>query len=391
LNIQATMVGSWFRPHEILELIAENPRGEIDLKYKNKILAAERRAIRDQMHPLESQRGLDWVSNGEQRKVGYTGYLPNRFYGFSTKERSRMSFSENLIKDIQESNPTMFKSLTETEKMLALPKLVDKLQYTGKDLAREEAEDAARLAKEEKASRIFISSASPGVTTIFFPARNVYRDHLEYLFEVAKEIRKEYRTILGVDAVDLQIDAPDLAMGYHLATDWGMDFYEALPKHIDAINQAIEGFPREKIRVHYCYGNYLASHKYDVDFSKILPELLRLKVGTIIGETANPAHEGDALVLEVYIKEHGWPKDLNFAAGVINVKTLFVESPRTVAMRLKTYAEIGIPPENLLAGTDCGFETFAGSNNIPYKIGLQKLKAEAEGAALASKILELEQ
>jgi len=178
LNIQATMVGSWFRPHEILELIAENPRGEIDLKYKNKILAAERRAIRDQMHPLESQRVLDWVSNGEQRKVGYTGYLPNRFYGFSTKERSRMSFSENLIKDIQESNPTMFKSLTETEKMLALPKLVDKLQYTGKDLAREEAEDAARLAKEEKASRIFISSASPGVTTIFFPARNVYRDHL---------------------------------------------------------------------------------------------------------------------------------------------------------------------------------------------------------------------
>lgn len=143
LAIQATMVGSWFRPQEILELIAESPRGEIDLKYRNKILAAERRAIRDQVHPLESERGLHWVSNG-----------------FSRKERSRMSVSENLIKDTQESNPTMFKSLTETQKVLALPKLIGKLQYTGKDLAREEAEDAAILAKEEKASRIFMPSAA---------------------------------------------------------------------------------------------------------------------------------------------------------------------------------------------------------------------------------------
>lgn len=384
------MVGSWFRPREILELLAQSPTGEIDLNYKDQILAAERRAIRDQLHPLKSERGLYWVSNGEQRKVGYTGYLPNRFYGFSKKERSRVPFSEALIKDIQESNPATFESLTKAEKALALPKLVDKLQYTGKDLAREEAEDAVRLAKEEKAPRIFVPSASPGVTTIFFPRGGVYSDHIDYLFGVAKEIRKEYQTILGVDGVDLQIDAPDLAMGYHLAKGWGMNFYEALPKHIDAINEAIKGLPREKIRVHYCYGNYLASHIYDVEFAKILPELLRLKVGTIIGETANPAHEGDVLVLEDYIKEHGWPKDLNFTASVIDVKTAFVESPRTVAMRLKIYAEIGVPPENLLAGTDCGFETFAGFNNVPYKVGLQKLRAEAEGAVLASRMLGLE-
>ncbi|NIQ04949.1 MAG: hypothetical protein GWO20_04200 [Candidatus Korarchaeota archaeon] len=302
-----------------------------------------------------------------------------------------MPMSETLIKDIQESNPALLESLAEAEQAVALPKLVDRLQYTGKDLAREEAEDAARLAKEEKAPRIFLPSASPGVTTIFFPRGEVYSDHIDYLFGVAKEMRKEYQTILGVEGVDLQIDAPDLAMGYHLATDWSMDFYEALPRHVDAINEAIEGLPRERIRVHYCYGNYLASHVYDANFAKILPELLRLKVGTIIGEVANPTHQGDLLVFEDYIKEHGWPKDLNFAASVIDVKTPFVESPRTVAMRLKIYAEIGISPENLLAGTDCGFETFAGINNVPYKVGLQKLRAEAEGTALASKILGLEQ
>jgi 5-methyltetrahydropteroyltriglutamate--homocysteine methyltransferase len=172
--------------------------------------------------------------------------------------------------------------------------------------------------------------------------------------------------------------------------DWGADYYEALPKHVDAINEAIAGLPRDRIRVHYCYGNWVGSHRFDADYSRVLPEFLRLKVGTVVGEMANPAHEGDALVLRDYLKEHDWPKGLRLAAGVIDVKTPIVETRQTVAARLERLASIDkLNPNNILGGTDCGFETFASMGNVTYAVGLRKLEALAEGAALASQRLGL--
>jgi 5-methyltetrahydropteroyltriglutamate--homocysteine methyltransferase len=143
--------------------------------------------------------------------------------------------------------------------------------------------------------------------------------------------------------------------------------------------------------VHYCYGNWVGSHRFDADYTRVLPEFLRLKVGTIVGEMANPAHEGDALVLREYVKEHGWPKGLKLAAGVIDVKTPIVETKLTIAGRLQRLASIDkINPNDVLGGTDCGFETFASMGNVPYAVGLQKLEALAGGAALASQGLGLE-
>src|SRR3990172_4530611 len=311
------MVGSWFRTPVILKLLADSPTGEIDSRHHEQVEMAERQAISDQLHPLGGVQGLNWVSNGEQRKAGYTAYLPNRFSGFSKSDRVPMLFTEELVSDLKEP------------------------------------------------------------------------DHASYLADLMSEMRKEYQAILAVNGVDLQIDAPDLAMGYHLAADWGVDFFDALPQHVDAINQAITGLPHERIRVHYCYGNYLASHTSDVDFAKILQELMRLKVGVIVGETANPRHEGDVQVFKRYIMEHGWPEELKLAAGVIDVKTPFVDSARTVMTRLEQYIDAGIPPENLYAGTDCGFATFAAVNNVTYQVALQKLKVESEAAALLSTNLGL--
>ena len=384
------MVGSWFRTPVILRLLADSPTGEIDSRHHEQVEMAERQAIRDQLHPLGGVQGLNWVSNGEQRKAGYTAYLPNRFSGFSKSDRVPMLFTEELVSDLKESNPAVLASLGGAAgRAFLLPKLVDRVKYMGSSSARAEAEAAAKLAKEEGAPRIFVSSASPGVATIFFPRGDVYPDHASYLADLMSEMRKEYQAILAVNGVDLQIDAPDLAMGYHLAADWGVDFFDALPQHVDAINQAITGLPHERIRVHYCYGNYLASHTSDVDFAKILQELMRLKVGVIVGETANPRHEGYVQVFKRYIMEHGWPEELKLAAGVIDVKTPFVESTRTVMTRLEQYIDAGIPPENLYAGTDCGFATFAAVNNVTYQVALQKLKVEAEAAALLSTNLGL--
>ena len=389
MPIQATMTGSWFRTDEIGKLLPESPTGEVSLVYRDVIEAAERRAISDQVHPGGSPRGLNWVSNGEQRKGGYTYYLPNRFDGFSSTERSNMPFTPTLGQEFMESNPQLAQLMASGQvKGFDLPKIESKLHYRGAHLARQEAEDAKRLAKEEGAERVFLPAPSPGVTTIFFPRGDAYNDHYEYLFDVGKELRKEYEAILGVEGVDLQLDAPDLAMGKQTGS-WGVDFYEALPKHVDAINEATAGLPRERIRVHYCYGNWVGSHRFDAEYRRVLPEFMRLKVGTLVGEMANPRHEGDALVLRQYLKDHDWPRGLKIAAGVIDVKTPIVETPETVALRLERVATIDkINPNDVLGGTDCGFETFANMGNVTRVVGLQKLSALADGAALANERLK---
>ena len=390
MPIRATMTGSWFRTAEITKLLPQSPTGEIAAEHGDVIEAAERRAIRDQVHPRGSKRGLDWVSNGEQRKSGYTYYLPNRFDGFSKTERVPMPFPPTFAEELQESNPQLAQQLGQSQSAaFALPRIDGKLRYHGAELAKKEAQDAARLAKQEGAERIFIPAPSPGVTTIFFPRGKAYRDHYEYLSEVGKELRKEYEAILSVDGVDLQLDAPDLAMGKQTGS-WGVDFYEALPKHVDAINEATAGLPRDRIRVHYCYGNWVGSHRFDADYRRVLAEAVRLKVGTVVGEMANPRHEGDSLILRDYLKEHDWPGGLGLAAGVIDVKTPMVETPETVASRLLSLAETGkIDPDRLYGGTDCGFETFAYFGNVTYQVGLQKLEALADGAALANSKLGL--
>ena len=379
---QTTMTGSFYRTIEIQQLLLTSPTGEIDESHSAEIDAAERLAISDQLHPNGAKRGLDWVSNGEQRKAGYTTYIPNRFNGFSKTERATQRFGEKFYAELAEANPAIARGLEEA-RTFELPRIVDRLAYTGEGLARREAVEASRLAKELGAKRIFIPAPSPGVITVFYPPGGVYHDHEDYLFSLSKELAKEYRAILSVDGVDLQIDAPDLAMAKSLQLDWTRDFGKVLPKHVEAINEAIAGLPPDRIRVHYCYGNYVAAHETDPEYGTVLPEILKLKAGTIVGEMANPRHAGDPLIIRKHVEEHGWPSRLKIAAGVIDVKSAFVETPQTVSLKLHSLADIDdIGPERVLGGTDCGFETFTGFGNVPKSIALKKLESLARGASL---------
>jgi 5-methyltetrahydropteroyltriglutamate--homocysteine methyltransferase len=375
------MTGSWFRSKDLVGLLAQSPTGELSQEHEKAYLDAERSAIRDQVHPMGSKVGLDQVSNGEQRLAGYTSYLPNRFEGFSKTERVSMPISQDMINEFVESNPLLAQQMGTMASAFALPKVVAPLRYTGGDRAAREAQDAVRLAKEEGAPSVFQPSASPGVITIFYPNNTaVYPDHLSYLKALSKELRKEYEAILNVPGIVLQIDAPDLAMGKQTGS-WGMDFYDALPHHVDAINEAIKGLPRERIRVHYCYGNYTASHINDADFSRVIPEVARLNVSAVVGELANPRHEGDVRILSKYVKDHGWPNNLAFVGGVVDVKTPIVETPDTIRLRLEQLGAV-VGHSNAWGGTDCGFETFAAFQNVTHAVGLRKLQALAEGARL---------
>ena len=379
---ETTMTGSFYRTKEIEDLLRLSRTGEVGDNHEKAIRSAESLAISDQIHPLGSKSGLTWVSNGEQRKSGYTTYIPNRFNGFSSKEKISQQFSSSFYEELTEATPHLAKVIQDA-KAFDLPVIEDRLVYTGEKNSRKEAEDAKALAKELGAKRIFIAAPSPGVITVFYPPGKAYHDHEDFLFDLSKELAKEYRSILSVDGVDLQIDAPDLAMAKSLGVDWTRDFQKVLPKHVQAINDAIKGLPAERIRVHYCYGNYAASHLTDPDYSMVLPEILKLKVGTIVGEMANPRHAGDPVIIRKHVKEYGWPKSLKFAAGVIDVKSPFVETPETVNLKLHNVSDIDeIGEERVLGGTDCGFETFSGLGSVPKSIALQKLKSLAEGARL---------
>ena len=382
--IERTFVGSWYRTPELEKILRESPTGEV-IGHEKEVELAERTAIREQLHPLgPGSKGLTFVSNSEQRKSGYTTYLPNRFYGFSKTEKEPQSGISAVLEELQESKSDYLRQLPESPISL-LPKVEDRLTYRGQPLASAEAAQAVRLAREEGAPKVFVSAPSPGVITVFFPPGKAYHDHIDYVYSLAGEIRKEYEAILKAGAY-LQVDAPDLAMAKQMSAGWGMDFYEALPHHVDAINEAIKGLPKERIRVHYCYGNYLSSHVNDADFRKVLPEILRLKAGTIVGETANPRHEGDFLIYEDFVKRNGWPEGLRSAVSVLDVKTPFVESPETVALRLDRYARL-LGPENVMASSDCGFQTFLGLGNVTKAVALRKLASLAEGTELEEKRL----
>ena len=379
---RTTMTGSWFRSKEILGLLAQSPTGEIDPSHSSTYLAAERETMREQVHPLGSPAGLYEVSNGQQRISGYTTYLPSRFRGFSKTEKVPMPMSPELLQDMNDSNPAFAAMLQGGQSFLQTPKIESPLEYVGAESAAREARDTVAIAREEGVKSVFLPAPSPGVITIFYPNNTaVYPTHEEYVRALARELAKEYKAILEVPRAVLQIDAPDLAMGKQTAYDWGKEFYSVLPLHVDAINSAIEGLPKERIRVHYCYGNYAASHESDADFAKVLPEITRLKVRALVGELANPRHEGDLRILKRFVKEHGWPSGLGFVGGVIDVKTPIVESPETVKFRLDELARI-VGKRNTWGGTDCGFETFAGLNGCTHFVALRKLRALAEGAAL---------
>ncbi|HZW55464.1 MAG TPA: hypothetical protein VFF30_04165 [Nitrososphaerales archaeon] len=170
-----------------------------------------------------------------------------------------------------------------------------------------------------------------------------------------------------------------------------VDFFESLPRQVDAINELISGLPAERILVHYCYGNWVGSHRFDAEFRRILPELLRLKAGTQVGEMANPRQAGDALILGDYLSEHEWPKRMSLAMGVIDVKNPIVEAPEGVAMRLEIIAKLDKidPTGQLFGGTDCVFATFADFGNLTHAVAVQKSRSLVVSTQLANKRLGL--
>ncbi len=321
--------------------------------------------------------GIDLVSDGEMSKISYATYIKDRITGFDgDSERDPPS-------DLEEYPGFLQRQATSGgTPSYRRPCCVGDIEVKDMGPVQEDlANFEAALAKHRPTGG-FMNAASPGVIALFQPNQH-YASHEAYLEALADAMSHEYRAI--VDAgIDLQLDSPDLGLGRHMLFKGKSDEeYQALARlHVDALNHALDGIPKDRVRLHVCWGNYEGPHHHDAPMDMVLPIALRANIGALLFESANPRHAHE---WEVFANTK-LPDDLILVPGVIDSTTNFIEHPKLVAERIGRFADI-VGPERVVAGTDCGFSTFAGFGAVDEDIVYAKLGSLVEGARLASEKL----
>ena len=372
-RILTTHVGSLPRNEQLSELLLIQEAGG---DYDRALFDAEMdKAVR---HVVDEQReaGIDIGNDGEQQRVGFQTYVPQRMSGFGgvSKRRRGREFEEF---------PALIKYLTRrfphVSKQQNAPEAQAELRYHDTSAIKGEIKRFETAAKGAFAES-FMTAPSPGI--IASTMLNAFYDsHEAYLAAIAREMKKEYRAIADADLV-LQVDAPDLAMDrtmfYRDLSD--AEFAEACELHVKAINDGIAGIPRQQVRLHVCYGNWEGPHIHDIALDKILPALYQANVGALSIEFSNPrhAHEYPAL------KRVPFPKDMILIPGVVETTSNFVEHPEVVARRIEEAVAVIGDRERVIASTDCGFGTFTNREWVIEPAVWLKLKSIRDGADIAS-------
>ncbi len=372
-RILTTHVGSLPRNAALTDLLISREAGE---PVDPAAVAAEMdKAVAE---TVERQRaaGIDVGNDGEQQRVGFQTYVPERMSGFAGE--SKRPRPRDLIEfpEIAEMQRLRFPNRS---KGANAPQAVADVKYRDVAPVKAELERFKRLAGG-RFGETFMTAASPGIiaTTMI----NAYYDsHEAYLDALAREMKAEYRAIHEAGVV-LQIDAPDLAMSrsFNFAQMSDAEFQKICELHVDAINKGIEGIPRDRVRLHCCWGNYDGPHLFDIALDKVLPIFLQAKVGALSIEFANPrhAHEYDVL------KSIPLPKEMILVPGVIESTSNIVEHPEVVARRIEEAVAAVGDRERVIASTDCGFGTFAGREYVVSAVVWKKLEALRAGADIAS-------
>ncbi|MDJ0858111.1 MAG: cobalamin-independent methionine synthase II family protein [Dinoroseobacter sp.] len=369
-KIPTTHVGSLPRTQEVVDFIFARERnepyalGDFDQAMTDAVSETVRRQV---------EAGVDIVSDGETSKISYATYVKDRYTGFDGDS------PRNAPADLKQF-PSFLKRLAEdggTPKY-ARPMCVGEVTSKGqgeleKDIANLKAAMAAH-----GVSRGFMNAASPGVISLFL--RNDYYPTREaYLAALADAMKTEYETIVAA-GLDLQLDCPDLALSRHmLFTDLSDDeFIKVADAHVEALNHALQDVPAEKVRVHICWGNYEGPHVCDIPMSKMFDTLMAAKARYVLFETSNPRHGHEWTVFRD--RKGDIPDDKVLVPGVVDTTTNFVEHPELVAQRIERFVDI-VGHDRVIAGSDCGFGTFAGFGAVDPDIAYAKLRALSEGAA----------
>jgi|TARA_B100000780_G_scaffold5698_1_gene4532 5-methyltetrahydropteroyltriglutamate--homocysteine methyltransferase len=320
------------------------------------------------------QSGVDIVSDGETSKISYATYVKDRYHGFSGDS------PRNAPADLK-MFPGFLARLADDggTPQYARPMCTGDVSSKGQGELQKDISNLKAAMKSSGVERAFMNAASPGVISLFLQNAH-YKTRDAYLAALADTMRQEYETIVA-SGLDLQLDCPDLALSRHmLFNDLSDDeFIKVAASHVEALNHALQNIPEEKVRIHICWGNYEGPHCCDISMDKVFSTLMSAKAQYLLFETSNPRHAHEWTVFRDRKSEI--PNSKILVPGVVDTTTNFVEHPELVAQRISRFVEI-VGADRVIAGSDCGFGTFAGFGAVDPDIAYAKLKSLSEGAAL---------
>jgi 5-methyltetrahydropteroyltriglutamate--homocysteine methyltransferase len=381
-RILTTHTGSLPRPRELTRLYALRAAGQpADAA---EIAHAGAEAVR---RVVDRQRaaGIDIGNNGEQQRDSFFLYLKNRLSGLGGSWERPSRADVDRYPEFKRMWAEQHATRTQVSSLGGLPKAIGEVKYLDARAIADECRHFQTVLAETPGAFVepFMSAPSPGILAM--AVRNEYYDTFDsYLAALGAALRVEYDAIAAHGFL-LQIDAPDLALERHVSfKDKPVaDFVGFVEQVVTTINRAIAGIPRERVRLHVCWGNSESPHDCDVALEDILPVLLKADVGGLVLPFANPRHAHEFRWFEKF----PLGEDQILIAGVIDSLTNFVEHPEVVADRLERVAAVIGDPTRVLAGTDCGFDTSAGWGRVAEDVVWAKLTSLADGARLASQRL----
>jgi 5-methyltetrahydropteroyltriglutamate--homocysteine methyltransferase len=383
-RILTTHVGSLPRHPDVLAQVMKQELGETvdEAVYAPQLAAAVREVVAKQV-----AAGIDSVCDGEQSKIGYTFYVRHRLSGIGSTAGAEHSAPPQTAahRDILD-HPDFMERLraqrggTSWFAAAAVPYCTGTVSYENRGPVETDIKNLSAAVAAEKPVEAFMNAASPGVLTKFVPDR-FYKNEEAYVEALANALKEEYEAIWKAGFI-LQIDAPDLGSARHNQYQHLSDaeFLKIAERNIAAVNHATQNIPPDRMRLHICWGNYEGPHTHDIPLAKVFDVAVKARPQAILFEAANPrhAHEWEEL------RDKKIPDDTILMPGCIDSTTNFVEHPKLVAQRIENYARL-VGRERVIAGTDCGFATFAAQNNaVVPSIAWAKLAALAEGAKIAS-------
>lgn len=378
-RILTTHCGSLPRPAELTQMYADRAAGQ---KVDEAVLAELGRQGLNWVVPKQLESGIDIGNNGEQQREAFFLYVRHRMSGFGGAWNRRIFADVARYAGFRAQQAAVYNSTVAVSNTGTVPTAIGEVKYLDRAMVEAECSDfrASLDANGGGFAEPFFTAPSPGIVAAAM-LNAFYDNEQAYLDALGEALRVEYETIVRHGFL-LQIDAPDLAMERHVSyQDRPLpDFIAFVERVVDTLNRALVNIPRDRVRLHVCWGNYEGPHDCDVPLEEVLPELLKARVGALVLPFANPRHAHEYRVLE----KQKLDDNQIIVAGVIDPLTNFVEHPQVVADRIERVVRVVGDPSRVIAGVDCGFDTSAGRGKVSDDVVWAKLSALAEGARIAS-------
>ena len=370
-RILTTHVGSLPRPAELEDLLLRREKNALDAdsgkRLPSLVVDAVNAVVRRQ-----ASLGVDIVCDGEMSK-----------YAYATYARERMSGLEGEDQPLALSELAEFPNFAQRIKLdIKTPACVGPVSYHGKVALATDIGNLKAAVDTVEVEGAFMSASSPGIMSHYMPNKH-YPSQDAYLEALADTMKSEYDAIADAGLL-LQIDCPDLALGRHFraAPMSVADFRREVARLVEVLNHALRDIPADRMRLHLCWGNYESPHHHDIELTEILDLIMKVRPAALLIEGANPRHKHEWAVF----KDFPLPDDKVLVPGVIDTCTNYIEHPEVVAQHIQRYADV-VGRERVIAGTDCGFASFATLHTVDPDIAWRKLEALVQGAEIASRRL----